>query len=151
MKGLIPNKVEGRAPGVTATTLDDDTAKVKSSVGGHQPVIEKNTNINGQTVSADALDDGFEMQRTQKRRLRRQKVITGKKNSTAIKSGAKFTEIFVSRIHRDVTEEEIYRYISEEDVKVESITKVSHADARMQSFKVIIPSECSTDTSPKKM
>ena len=64
MKSLIPNKGECRAPGVTATTVDDDTAKVKSSVGEHQPVIEKNININGQTVSADALDDGFEMPRT---------------------------------------------------------------------------------------
>ena len=143
MKGLIPNKGECRAPGVTATTVDDDTAKVKSSVGEHQPVIEKNTNINGQTVSSDALDDGFEMPRTQKRRLRRQNVVTGKKKSTATKSGTKFTEILVSRIHKDVTEGELNRYISEEDVKVESFTKVSHADARMQSFKVIIPSKYS--------
>lgn len=100
--------------------------------------------------SSGDLESGYERQPQERRRLRRQQqknVITGSKKETTIKSGAKYTELFVSRIHRDVDVDTISSYITNEGVAVQSIEKLSNSEARMQSFKVKIL----TDDCPKAM
>ena len=83
--------------------------------------------------------EGFSFQHQQIRRQRRAAII-GKRKSSAIKSGSKHIDLFVSRVHNDVDDSDLEKFITDEGIDAVAMERVSHEDARMKSFKVTIRS-----------
>ena len=78
---------------------------------------------------------GFKFQ-YQERRKQRRAAIVGKRKDSNIRSGAKYVYMFVSRVHHDVPESELKSFIEDNGVDVCEISRVSHEEARMKSFKI---------------
>ena len=76
-----------------------------------------------------------------RRKGTRQENIIGNRKNSIIKSGSKFTHLFVSRVHSDVQQTELEKYICDEGINVVSVKKLSHEEARMNSYKVTILTE----------
>jgi hypothetical protein len=89
--------------------------------------------------SRDVSPSGFRFQKQELKRQRRAAII-GKRQNAKIRSGAKYIELFVSRVHNDVEIDELKKFIEEDGINIIDIGRVSHKEARMQSFKVIISS-----------
>ena len=82
--------------------------------------------------------------RFQKNELKRQKraAIIGKRQNEKIKSGTKYTDLFISRVHNDVPIDDLKEFIEEEGINIIAMERVSHTESRMQSFNLTI---CSQD------
>ena len=87
----------------------------------------------------------WQQTREQKRRKWRQKLmdksVIGKREGSRLKSGSKYTDLFIFRVHNDVATEEIKSYLTDEDISVIELKLVSHEQARMKSFKLTIPTK----------
>lgn len=72
---------------------------------------------------------------------RRRKVITGTKGNVGSFKGAPepSRDFFVSRVATDVSTTDIRDYLTERDISVRLLDKVSHEDAKFQSFKLTVP------------
>ena len=85
---------------------------------------------------------GWQQTREQQRRRRRQelrdKSVFGKREGTNLKSGAKYCDLFVFKVHNDVTLDELESWIKGENIGVESLKQVSHAESVMKSFHLKI-------------
>ena len=55
---------------------------------------------------------------------------------------AKYTDLFISRVHNDVPIDDLKEFIEEEGISIIAMERVSHTESRMQSFKLTI---CSQD------
>ena len=83
--------------------------------------------------------DGFMLPREQIRKIRKQGVIGSRKGSAShLRSGTEHTDIFVYRVHNDHDDVDVTNFLQDENVHILSISKVSHSDSRMKSFKVKI-------------
>ena len=91
------------------------------------------------SVAAD--QEGFKFPAEQRRRMRKTEAMIGKLKNSVIKSGAKYTHLFVSRVYSDVSADDLKNFISEEGVKVHQIKIISREESRMKSFKVTIMTE----------
>ena len=130
--------------------------RVPVVVGGQQDdqkVLPDPPEGAGRGTRGDVIDDeGFQHTNQQLRNMRRREELNkrsvfGKRQDTSlIKSGAKYCDLFVFKIHSDVSENELKTFIEdsyegEESIKVVSLKLVSHIDSRMKSFHVKIESK----------
>ena len=81
--------------------------------------------------------DGFEYPKDG-RKKRRRRVIRGKKDDVqGLKAGPEpLRDIFVYRLARTTSAEDIDDYMSSNGMKPKSVVKVSHADSKLASFRV---------------
>jgi hypothetical protein len=95
-----------------------------------------------QTLPPRVDKDGFQLPREQYRKLRKQQGIIGsrKNRQTNLKSGTEHTDLFVYRVHNDQSDEDVTSFLTDENVHIVSISKVSHQESKMKSFKVRIKS-----------
>ena len=113
--------------------------KTKVNPAATPPIPLKQHEIATATSSVDI--QGFTVPTEQRRRAKRREAVIGKRKHSVIKSGAKYTHLFVSRVFCDVTDDEMKQYICDEGVNVIEIKTVSHEEARMKSFKITIETE----------
>ena len=94
-----------------------------------------------QSLGSDAPSlhaDGFEYQKKEAKRRRRQ-VVKGKKSGE--ESGLRVApepsrDIFVYRLVKDTKEKEITEYMTKNKMAPRAVTKVSHEDSKLASFRV---------------
>lgn len=92
-------------------------------------------------VPADVDRDGFTMvHNNKKKRPKKQqsKAVFGTKTDCNFKSGHRRTELFVFRVHPDVTAETMKGYIEQAGVTVAEIERLSTNNTISQSFRVLV-------------
>ena len=87
----------------------------------------------------------FQYQRDQRRKMQRQnrrdrKAVIGQSdiNVDGFKGGQKFTDLFVSKIHIESSEDSFKNYLTSREVEVKEVEKLSHPDAYTLSFRIRI-------------
>lgn len=98
-------------------------------------------------------DDGFSIPTRQRkaaaRREKREhepkarprpKAIYGTKTGTTLRSGPRRQEIFVFRVHREITDDELKTFIANENMAVKELECVSRDDSWTKSYRIVI--EC---------
>jgi hypothetical protein len=145
-------KLKQRVPASDSAQTDDWpelTSKNEDSGPTNPPLlsqivtreVRQRVNLEKPTASIRSVsnsrkeDEEFQYTRKQKLRMRRnQQSVIGKRQGSTIKSGTKYTELFIFRVHDDVTGQELHDFVIGEDVNIISLDKVSHEESRMSSY-----------------
>ena len=75
-------------------------------------------------------------QKPRGRRDRDRRTVYGTRQHGTLKGASNTTSLFVFRVDKGVSEDDIKTYISEENITNTSVQCVSHADARAKPFRV---------------
>ena len=68
----------------------------------------------------------------------RENCVFGKREGTALKSGPKYSDLFIFRIHCDVQTQELREFIADEGIDIQDIVQVSKDGSRMKSYKLTV-------------
>ena len=95
------------------------------------------------TGNGRSTEEGdFQITREERRRQRRkelhEKCVYGKREGTGLKSGPKYSDVFVFRIHSDVTNDELQEFVTNKGVVVNELKQVSKDGSKMKSFKLTV-------------
>ena len=133
-KEVLGRSREGDKPVLPRQPIGDpvsDTVEI--------PSTSKRQNEAGSFQADLGEKEGYQYTRDQKRKIqRKQKSVIGKRQGSSIKSGAKYTELFIFHVHNDVQNPDLHAFISGEDINVVSLEQVPHTNARMKCFKLVI-------------
>ena len=128
--------IEQHGDNTPESSADTDISDVRP----HQSALEDAVDSSETQRGVD--DEGFKLQPHQKRKLLRaqrdKNTITGKRQNSLIKSGRKYADIFVYNVHNDTEENVIKTFITDEQVPVSSIHRMSRDESATQSFKLTI-------------
>ncbi len=94
------------------------------------------------STSVASGHSGFQHQRHQLKQMRRQtKVITGNVTSSKTFRGAPEPDrqLFIQRVRKEVTETDVKAYLVAKDFTVRDLVRMSHDDAKYNSFKLTVP------------
>ena len=107
------------------------TASTEPSVAAPSDLAKRPNN----SPSPDQLEDGFQYP---KKKKRNKKIITGTKDLDGQISGAPKPSrfLFIYRVSKTTITEDLSSYIRDQDVEVRSLERVSHRDAKFQSYKL---------------
>ena len=107
--------------------LDQEIATEQSSMS----IPPNNIKLNDRELrNGRSTEEGdFQVTREERRRQRRkelhEKCVYGKREGTGLKSGPKYSDVFVFRIHSDVTNDELQEFVTNEGVVVNELKQVS--------------------------
>ncbi len=92
-----------------------------------------------QSGSVSQTDDGFQLPRHQRRKEARLVRGTAKHLDSNVKGGGPVRKsIFVSRLDKSVTEDDLKMYMKKKDIEIDDVKVMSHDEARFRSFKFSI-------------
>ena len=121
----LPNSSSGPLKQVVHVSSDG-----KGDVGG--------MNAGSYQVDSDGFQVPREDRRRQRRRVIRENCVFGKREGTALKSGPKYSDLFIFRIHCDVQTQELREFIADEGIDIQDIVQVSKDGSRMKSYKLTV-------------
>ncbi len=84
------------------------------------------------------ITESTERLRSDQQRRRKNTICLGNKTDHRLQSGSGKTTIIVQYVKKQYENDDIKRYINDEDVEVHKIEKVSHPDSLTKSFTVEI-------------
>ncbi len=92
------------------------------------------------SLSSSAYREGHDFQTVRRRKARRKAVTAIRAANTEQFKGAPepSRDIFVYRVMKDTPQAEIEKYITDNNINIRSIDKVSNIFARYDSFKVVL-------------
>ncbi len=88
-------------------------------------------------------DDGYDevvnrRERQRQRQRQRQRAVFGTGNDDVIKAGLKQRDLFVFRVDKERTKEQLQTYMEQKDVNVVSVEFVSVPEAASNSYHVVV-------------
>lgn len=132
---------------VQPTSMPQSSGHHSARASSYSTAVKEKTTPESVEPTAQAEKDANDDDRSKKdedeftvvkSKPRRPRGVVGTRTNTKIVSGADTCELFVSGINNRVKAKDVVEYISDQGVQVQDMKKVSHEEAKTQSFKVVI-------------